>query len=387
MKIVLLSARNSRLAGGLYNSVRNLGLALKNHCGVDVTYVCHNDEYSSEDVAAYQNLPLAIYHISKFPLLGRLGYSNDIHQVLEAEKPDVIDIQGTWMYYSYAALKYKKKHPNTKIVITPRGTLDRIDMHHLSIQKRLSYWMYEKENFETADCFHALCETEAQSMRAIGLKNPIAVISNGMLIQENGQHNRNGVEKTLLFIGRIHPKKGLKELITGVHLLHEQRPSLINEWKIRIAGWNMYGHQDELEKLVSKYELDNIISFIGPVMGNEKETELRNASAFVHTSFSEGMPMSVLEAWAYRLPVLMTDGCNIPEGFEYKAAVRVETEPDSISLGLQTIFEMTPDERGEMGNNGFNLVKSKYQWNTIAEDSVRLYQYLLNGEDKPSFVK
>lgn len=376
MKIVLLSGTNSRLSGGLFYSVKNLGLSLLNHCGVDVVYVSHDDEYSSEDRASFLNLPISVYTISRLPFLKRLGYSHDIHAILEKERPDIIDIQGTWMYFSYAALRYKKKHPETKIVITPRGALDRQTKQGLSIQKKISCWLYENRNFKSADSFIALCEPEARGMRQFGITAPISIIPNGFTLPSRFASVENESDKTLLFIGRINPKKGIKELIEAIHLLKINSPESIEGWTVKIAGWDQNNHIEILKNIVSQYKLVEHVRFIGPVYGKEKEKLLLSSQAFVLTSFSEGMPMSVLEAWAYRLPVLMTDGCNLPDGFSSNAAIRVDTDPESIAHGLKRLFTMTVSERRTMGENGFRLVAEKYQWDKIAEETLDLFKKL-----------
>jgi len=386
MKVVLLSGSNSRLAGGLYNSVRHLGLSLMHHCNVSVSYVSHNDKFTGADIKAYKDLPIAEYHISKFPLLKRFGFSNDIHKVLENESPDIIEIQGIWMYFSYAALRYKKRHPKTKIVITPRGSLDNWAANKSYLKKKVVGWLYENENLSSADCFRALCSSEYDSIRAFGLNNPVAIIPNGINVPDNPTYDRNGEKKILLFIGRIHPKKGIKELIKGLSILKMKNPSLFERWQVRIAGWDQNGHLIELKNLTRELGLGKYVEFIGPLYGAEKERELCKANAFVLTSFSEGMPMSVLEAWAYKLPIVMTDFCNLPEGFEYDAAIRVEPEPMSIANGLATLFGMPDNELQKIGNNGFDLVSNKFTWPDIAEHTLDLYNFLLNKGPKPDFV-
>jgi poly(glycerol-phosphate) alpha-glucosyltransferase len=387
MKIVLISGTNSRMSGGLFYSIKNLGMSMINHCGQEVTYVCHDDGYSDVDRESWKGLPLSIYHLVNLPILKRLGFSFDIHRILDAINPDIIDIQGTWMYYSYAALKYKKKHPNCKIVITPRGTLDRLKLSTMSVQKKLAYRLYEQENFEKADCFRALSVPEANSMRIFGVKVPIAVIPNGFTLPNHFANPADLREvKTILFVGRINPKKGLKEMIEGINLLRNVRPDLLQQWKFKIAGWDQNGHIEMLQELVKSYNLGESVEFLGQKYGEDKEKELLDAQAFILTSFSEGMPMSVLEAWAYKLPIVMTDGCNLPDGFEEKAALRVETTPESICDGLVKFFSMSDSERVRMGENGYNLVVKKYQWNKIADDSVELYNYLLDGGVKPHFM-
>lgn len=386
MKIVLLSARNSRMAGGLFNSVRNLGLSLMHHCNIQVSYVSHHDQYHKEDIKAYKDLPIAEYHISKLPLLNRLGFSKDIHEVLENEAPDIIEIQGIWMYFSYAALRYKKKHPKTKIIIAPRGSLSPLALKKSRLHKTIAGWFYENENLKNADCFRALCKPEYDNIRALGFKNPVAIIPNGINIPDKQILEKSNKEKILLYVGRINPIKGLKEFIEGLSMLKIKSPNLLKNWKIRIAGWDQKGHLKELIALVNRYDLGNYVEFIGPIFGEEKENEIVQASAFILPSFTEAMPMAVLEAWAYQLPVIMTDFCNLSEGFKLNAAIRVNPEPKSIREGLATLFTMTDDELDRMGKNGFDMVSKDFTWTHIAKQSTLLYRYLLKQAPTPDFL-
>lgn len=385
MKIVLLEETNSRKAGGLYYSVRNLALSLKNHCGEDVSIVCCDDCYSEQDKYVYENVSLKIYKTSKLPFLKKYGYSSELYKLLEEIKPDIIDVQGIWLYYSYVAYKYKRNNPDCKVVITPRGMLDRIDISTEPIYKRLVYALYEKKNLNTADAIVALCTPEIVGFKHFKLQNPIAVIPNGFTLSKVTDRKIHD-NKVFLFIGRINPKKGILEFIEGINILNRRNPQAIDKWTFRIAGWDQNGHVNELISRVKKYNLESKIIFIGQVYGKEKENELLNADAFVLTSFSEGLPMSVLEAWAYSIPVLMTDGCNLPDGFERNAAVRTTCNPEYIANDLEYFVSLSDQELLSIGRNGYRLVQEKYQWNKIAEDHVLLYDWLLGRQDKPLFI-
>jgi glycosyltransferase involved in cell wall biosynthesis len=98
-----------------------------------------------------------------------------------------------------------------------------------------------------------------------------------------------------------------------------------------------------LQSSVSSSDLLSSVSkssvlFLGPAFGETKDALLRRASAFILPSFSEGLPMSVLEAWSYRLPVLMTDHCNLPEGFAADAALRIGTDAASIAESMRLLL-------------------------------------------------
>ena len=175
-------------------------------------------------------------------------------------------------------------------------------------------------------------------------------------------------------------------MLDALQIIRKKDSNLLKNWKLRIAGWNQERHLEFLQNKCTCLDLNEYVSFIGPVLGVEKDKEHRKADAFILASYSEGLPMSVLEAWSYSLPIVMTDQCNLPNGFENKAAIRVTTAPESIAEGLEQLFRMSDTERIKMGQNGFNLVKHEYTWNGIADKTIKLYHWLLEGGNIPSFV-
>lgn len=386
MKSLFLTAWNSRSYGGVTEVVRQLGQAIVEKGDMDFSVLSFDDKFSDEDRPGYGDIPMEYYHVTNFPVLNKLGVSPDLYKKLCELKPEVIETQGIWMYFSAAALKFKKKF-GAKVVVAPHGMLDPWAVKNSAWKKKLVGHLFEYENLHKADCIKALCKSEYDSIREFGLKNPVAIIPNGINLPEGVTYDRQREKKTMLFVGRIHPKKGIRELIEGLALVRETHPGLLNMWQIRIAGWDQLGHTEELIALAEAKGLKGTVSFIGSVFGEKKQEELCKANAFVLTSFSEGLPMSVLEAWAYKLPVLMTDFCNIPEGFEADAAVRVETTPESIAEGLVKMFSMSNERLEQIGNNGFNLVKERFTWEHIADQTHELYKWLTEGGKMPSFVK
>ena len=87
--------------------------------------------------------------------------------------------------------------------------------------------------------------------------------------------------------------------------------------------------------------------------------------------------MSVLEAWAYAIPVVMTPQCNIPEGFKVDAAFRCNPTPESIADSLTDLFSASPARAKGIGLNGRQLVERSFTWNHIADETIRLYETLL----------
>jgi poly(glycerol-phosphate) alpha-glucosyltransferase len=258
-------------------------------------------------------------------------------------------------------------------------------------KKRLVGALFENRHLANATCLHALCEPEAQAIGAYGLKNPVCIIPNGIDLPDITKDldppwgAKFAEKKILLFLGRIHPKKGLPALLAAWHQLRQAGYSGA-EWTLAIAGWDQDGHEDTLKQFVDVNSLQDSVIFLGPLFGEFKQAALNHADAFILPSYSEGLPMTVLEAWANKLPVLMTPQCNLPEGFASGAALNIQTKTEEIMVGLESLFSMSDTTREKMGESGFELVQSKFTWEKVAEQFYAVYSWMLGGGNPPSCV-
>jgi len=383
IKIAFISGANSRKAGGVFFTVTSLLNELVKT--LDVAVIAHADEYSKEDSSTFNEKVKILEYKTLFGNIMNTGFSIDIHKNIERFSPQIIHQQGIWLYYSKAVLKNKNRF-GTKVIIQPHGMLDRWAIQNSSYKKKIVGFLYEYENLRKADCLHALNLEEFKAIRDLGYRNPVAVIPNGVILPSVKMPLTKHVSNTLLYIGRIHPKKGLDLLINAINHLNVNYPFSIKGWKIRIGGWDQNGHQQELENKVKLFDLGDFVEFIGPVFNEEKEKELMNASGFILPSFSEGLPMTILEAWSYQLPVLMTNECNLRIGFENSAAIQIELDYIDIANKLKAFFEMDEQQKMTIGNNGYELVKEKYSWGHVANKTIMLYDWLLGNCAKPDFV-
>ncbi|MDF7826691.1 glycosyltransferase [Pontiellaceae bacterium B12227] len=370
MKIDVLTTC-SRKAGGLFYSVRWLSRALHAK-GCYPTIRSPEDEFSQKDMAVWEPLPVELYSSS-----GPLQFSRELRASLASSTPDLIHLHGIWMDNQWAAMQCQKKN-GTPVVVSPRGMLDPWAVKNSAWKKKIVEVLFAKKALREATCIHALCQSEVESIRAYGLKNPIAMIPNGVELPMIGKKENTG-SRQLLFLGRIHPKKGISELL-------DAWSKTSNNWKLLIAGWDDGGHETNLRAKAEKLGLENV-EFVGPQYGAEKEQLLRSVDAFILPSFSEGLPMSVLEAWSYELPVVITDFCNLPEAFEADAAIRVEPEKDSIFHGLETLTSMPASELEVMGKAGRKLVEDKFSWQMIAENMHKVYAWCLHKGEPPACME
>jgi poly(glycerol-phosphate) alpha-glucosyltransferase len=317
------------------------------------------------------------------------GYSPDLARQLRPkfQNNPLVHVHGLWMYPGWLARKLAAATGRPRIV-SPHGMLDAWALRHSRWKKNLAAKVFENHNLRTAACLHALCEPEAKAFRALGMKNPIAIIPNGVDLPEAGSQKpetgnpASSPQKTLLYLGRIHPKKGLVNLLKAWTVANRKSA----DWILAIAGWDQGGHEKELRRLSAECGIQDSIVFLGPKFGDDKAACYRNCDAFILPSVSEGLPMVVLEAWSHAKPVLMTPECNLPDGFAANAAIRIEPGVEGIARGLQDLFGAPHSALRTLGDNGRNLVAGRFAWPKIAVEMKSVYEWMLGGGPKPDCV-
>ena len=417
IKSANLTSSVSRNAGGLFESVRRLVQSLMAE-GLDIRVFGSEDEHTAADIGAWAPVLVKVFR----PVGPRqFGYSPQFRLALEEFAPDLTHTHGLWVYPSVATRLYCRRK-DTPYVISAHGMLDPWAMRHSRWKKAVAHFLYEGAHVRQAGCLRALCEAEAQSMRQLGLKNPIAIIPNGIdLPAVSSQQSevsspwftvggfKSEGRKVLLFLSRIHPKKGLVNLLKAWAEIRKSETGdrKSTEWILAIAGWDQGGHEAELKQLATELEIpwadvrelkseignrkseisSSPLLFLGPRFGDDKAACYRECDAFILPSFSEGVPMVVLEAWAHGKPVLMTPECNLPAGFARGAALRIETGVDGIVRGLREFFQATDAQRRAMGDNGLRLVREQFAWPVLGREMAGLYRWLLGGGPKPDCVQ
>ena len=191
--------------------------------------------------------------------------------------------------------------------------------------------------------------------------------------------------RILLFLGRLDRKKNVHGLIEAVAALKGNRQ--LGGWKLVIAGPGSPAYLNALKRQLREAGLGAEVVLIGPVYEEAKTAAFAHADAFALPSFSEGQPLAVLEAWSYRLPVVMTRACNLPEGFQVGAAREIATDAHAMSCVLADFLAQPDTVRTAMGAAGHTLVARSFTWPRIAAAFRDLYAWLLGRAARPACVQ
>jgi poly(glycerol-phosphate) alpha-glucosyltransferase len=396
----------SRAAGGIFEIERRLGQSLDSLPDTSVSVFGLHDVFTAQDESAWRPLKP-----QTFPVRGprSFGYAPELVSALESAKLDVAHSHALWMYTSVAVNRWARSQKRPYLV-TLNGMIDPWAIRNSRWKKRVALALYERCSLNEAACLQVNSEAELKSARDFGLKNPVAIIPNGIDLPASGkQHAESGnapwsgyVEpgrKVLLFLSRIHPKKGLVNLFKAwARTRNAGGGSRKDEtWVLAIAGWEQGGHEAELKQLATELGIawadirnqqpamsqQASILFLGPQFNEAKAACLEQCDAFILPSFSEGLPMAVLEAWAHGKLVLMTPACNLPDGYAANAALRIEADAQSIGHALGELFAASPAELAAFGGNGRALVEQKFTWPTVAAELRRVYAWMLGDAGPP----
>ena len=383
MRIAELSRFVSRLEGGIFFALSGLLPKLAETAGMELRAFGAADAHTSED--SRRLLPLKVEAFPPWPPTS-FGYSPRLLPALRRFSPDALHVHGLWAYVNLASLLVHRSR-NTPLIVSPQGMLDAWALALSGTRKKIAGRLFQNAQLRAAAVLHALNASEARAFRSYGLNGPIAVIPNGVDLPSGPvaappwDSSPSGRTRTLLFIGRIHPKKGLEPLIRA-WIPFSITPQG-ERWRLVIAGWDEIGFEATLRAMVGAAVATDSVLFSGPLWGEQKQAAYAAADAFVLPSFSEGLPMTVLEAWSYSKPALISAACNLPEGVAAGAALEVNPTVEGIASALARLAETPASDLQAMGTCGRHLVEQRFTWTKLSSDFMRLYQAVAARQPLP----
>jgi glycosyltransferase involved in cell wall biosynthesis len=309
----------------------------------------------------------------------------------EAARISVLHLHNLWTGMSRIPNQLRSSH-GIATVISPHGALQQWALRKSRWKKAIALALYERNNLHNAACFHAVGEKEIADIRDFGLRQPIAVITNGIStdwLESAGAgaafRQQFGIapgRRILLFLSRITPKKGLPLLLEALEFIQPAFP----DWCLVIAGADEFGHQAEVEAQIRQRGLVEAVIMPGPLFGQAKRDAFAAAELFVLPSYSEGAPIVILEALGAGVPVLATKASPWPQLVSHGCGWWTEITVDAIVEALREACAQTPDRLKQMGAQGKELVATRFTWRQAAGKTIELYEWLLRKRKKLDFV-
>lgn len=337
------------------------------------------------DLKLSENFVHRVFPKAKF--LSRLWRSPELYRAIveESKSADVLHSHSLWVMPNIYPGWVSKKI-SIPLVLSPRGTLAARALSHSNFQKKIFWKLFQEDVVKRVTCLHATSEEEYLDIRRMGLKQPVCIIPNGIDIPERMTKEQlystvKSDSKTLLYLGRLHPIKGIDILIQAWSEIAVTRP----DWQLRIVGPGSEGYTKVLKGLVSKLEAPRI-EFVGAVFGKEKQLEYQRADVFILPSHSENFGMTVAEALANGTPVIATKNTPWNGLVQNDCGWWIDLTLDQLKSTLSEVTAIETPVLNSMGEKGRYWVSEQYDWTVIASQMNDVYHWLISGGPPPESV-
>jgi glycosyltransferase involved in cell wall biosynthesis len=375
MKVLVVSTSISRSGGGVSEAARLMARSVFLNSDIKVDVLAMADEFSSTDLGQWQDINVAL--VSK-TFLGRYRFAPGMLIDLFATKPQVVHVHGIWQFPCLAVHIWSLV-TGRPYVVTPHGMLEPWILTRSPTLKKIVSILYQNSFLRRAAAFQVLTAKERLDIAPYVTGQIVTEIPNYVLPVEGASSRPQWWRPEMegrdiyLFLGRIHGKKGCLELLDAWASLCDRDPDFQQRSVLVFCGWidGLGAFEFKVSQMSDAY--GNVI-YAGPQYGEDKIASICAASFFLLPSKSEGLPMAILEAWSAALPVIMTDECNLSEGFVEGAAIRTEVSPEEIVKSLLVASRLSMAQRDDMGAKGKALVQRRYSQERVGNALVDLYK-------------
>jgi glycosyltransferase involved in cell wall biosynthesis len=359
MKIIHFIAGIDKKEGGTSEYMRLLGTELKNHIEIIVATGVSDNPIDIEGVR------VEFFQTSVSRWFSML---KEFKQFLVTEKPDIVHINGIWSPQNWGFQKVAQEL-GIKVILSPHGMLEPWILAQNPWKKKLGLFLYQKKAIQRALCLHATAQMEADNIRALGFKTPIYIIPNGIDLQDVKELKEYYGTKKMVFLSRIHPKKGIELL------LEAWRNCNTDGWTLEIAG---NGDENYIEKLIQSAQDFENVNFVGAKYGEDKWDFLRSADVMVLPTHSENFGIVIAEALAVGVPVITTQGTPWEDLETYNCGWWINLSVENLQKTIETATHSSAKVLEEMGNQGRKLVTEKYEIKVVTNEIIELYQKMFN---------
>jgi len=273
---------------------------------------------------------------------------------------------------------------NIPYIIRPLGQLCEWSLQQSRRKKDIYLKIIERANLQKSKSLHLTSIQEQKELESLGWNLPNFILPHGLVLPNSIADARQQLHQILnipletpiiLFLSRLHPKKGLDYLIPALAQLQNQITN--QNFAFVLAGNGSPEYEAELDRLIQANNLSDRTFKLGFVSGEKKNICLQGADLYALTSHSENFGVAVLEALASGTPALVTTGVALSDLVkEQNLGWVVELEIEAIANSIQEFLDH-PDMAKQKGDRAAQYVAEHYTWEKIALNLKSIYENIL----------
>jgi poly(glycerol-phosphate) alpha-glucosyltransferase len=293
-------------------------------------------------------------------------------------RTDVLFVTGIWGPFDGLGLRLALPRETTYYVRIC-GMLQPYILNRNPWKKAPARLLYVNHNLNRADGLIVNSDLEKDQVASLGFRAPIHLIRNGVTPPREAPKRGEArsllglskEDRVILYLGRIHPKKGLHKLLPALREFAVRHPDQRSPKLLVAGGFFGEAFETEIRKQIALLPEPGVVTLLGEVAGEGKEVLFAAADVFILPSESEGLPNAALESMARSLPVILTPGCNLPEVADEGAGLVVE--PDANGLARALAWTMGPEaELRNSGHAAFLLAAARFGMDRVVDDYDKL---------------
>ena len=308
----------------------------------------------------------------------------------ELATADIVHGHGLWRLSNLFSLF--QSNPRAKLVCSPHGMLSGWSLSHRRWRKAPFWRLAQAPALARIDLFHATAESEYLDIRRLGFTQPIVLLPIGIdvpervaaagRVQQPASDPQRNSEHNVLFLGRIHPVKGIDVLLRAWQPLEALHPG----WTLTVAGPGEAAHRRDAKSLASSLGLRRC-TFVGEVTGEAKSALFAGARYLVLPSRSENFAVVVAEALAHSLPVIASTATPWHDLPARGCGWFVPPDVSPLREALREALCMPDAMHQQMGARGRAWMQQDYSWPVITERLTSAYSWLRSGGPAPADVR
>lgn len=390
MKVLHLIPSVATIRGGPSQAIIEMVKALRKN-DIDAEIVTTNDNGTDLlDVPLgkfidYQQVPVQFFPRFSPPInaIREFSYSGDFTIWLwkNIRNYDLLHIHGIFSYVPTVAMAIAR-FQKVPYIIRPFGLLCEWSLQQKARKKKLYLKLIEKANLNNTQSIHFTSITEQEEASLLNLTSSSFVLPLGIYTPQRILNAREKLQKYLnippdepiiLFLSRLHPKKGLDYLIPALGKLSHYRFTFI------VAGSGDSDYETKVKTLVKTHGIEEKTQFTGFVKGETKDLLMQGADIFALTSYSENFGISVLESLAAGVPVIVTPGVALSDIVQQQHLGYVtELNINDIATAIQNFLDH-PQESKEMGDRAREFILDNYTWDQVASKMISVYENIIQS--------
>lgn len=324
------------------------------------------------EVAPHRDIPVDGFQVRYCHKLCRNSVSLELVRVLDeyVQWADVVHLIAVYSFPTFFTLAYCRKYQKP-LLWSPRGSLQRWDGSTRVAAKFV--WEQACQTLVPREklILHTTSDEEARQTEARFAGVRTVIVRNGVELPDDVHRTDSDGTLRITYLGRLHPIKGIENLLTACKLMDGNRES----WHLKIAGTGEGDYPNTLRSEVANLKLQKKVEFVGEVSGQAKKDLFANTDVLVAPSYVENFGMVVAEALAYEVPVIASKGTPW-EGLQTNGCgLWVENDPQSLAAAIRQIRTMP---LREMGQRGRCWMQREFSWQSVSKQMLAVFSQCLD---------